>query len=195
MKQRTISTNKITSARTASGRPRFSHVAFYRHGFSRVTFPGIVIIALVALIAVGLSNCKSTDSIFCTVGEKEAYIFYTKDNIDYKSSEPLAAFIDHEGMFHIFELEHKIHYTTLSRTKFIEQLSKICSKNYYERIAYLTLNKKPNRYAVIEDIILDSTLVQITGYKTQDAHSFKNVRPLEEPNPELRFCFGDDFIY
>lgn len=195
MKQKTKSTNRITSARTASGRPLFSLVAFYRHGFSRVTFPGLVIIALVALIAIGLSNCKSTDSIFCTVGEKEAYIFYTKDNIDYKSSEPLAVFIDHEGMFHIFELEHKIHYTTLSRTKFIEQLSKICSKNYYERIAYLTLNKKPNRYAVIEDIILDSTLVQITGYKTQDAHSFKNVRPLEEPNPELRFCFGDDFIY
>lgn len=157
---------------------------------------GILFTAMAAALTVLIFvNCKSTDTIFCNAGEKEAYVFYSKDNVDYKSSEPLAVFIDREGRFHIFELEHKIHFSTLSRTKFITELSKICSAKYYKRIAYLTLNTKANRYAVINELIMDSTLVQITGYRTEDGHSFKNIRALEYPNPELRFCFGDDFIF
>ena len=93
------------------------------------------------------------------------------------------------------ELENKIHYSTASRTKFINELYMICSKKYYKRIAYLTVNRKSNRYAVIEDIITDSTLLQITGYKTEDGHSYKNVRLIESPDIELRFCFGDDFVF
>lgn len=151
-------------------------------------------LAVIALAAVITLNCRTTDPAFADAGSTSSYVFYTKDGVDYRSSEPLSVFIDHEGCFHIFELKTKTHYSTISRSKFISELSKICSKNYYPRIAYLTLNKKSNRYAAINDIITDTTLVQITGYPKENGHSFKNVRSVEYPNPELRFCFGNDFI-
>lgn len=151
-------------------------------------------LAALALTACIIINCRSTDATFADTDSTSSYVFYTKNGIDYRSSEPLAVFIDHEGVFHIFEMENKIHYSTSSRTQFVTELSKICEKKYYKQIAYLTLNKKSNRYAAINDIIMDNGLVQITGYKTESGHSFKNVRSLEYPNPELRFCFGNDFI-
>ncbi|MBR5932842.1 MAG: hypothetical protein IK002_02535 [Treponema sp.] len=155
----------------------------------------ILTVLTIVFIAKILSGCKSTDPAFIYSGEKPYYVFYSINGTDWKSSEPLSVFIDREGCFHIFELENKIHYSTASRTKFINELYMICSKKYYKRIAYLTVNRKSNRYAVIEDIITDSTLLQITGYKTEDGHSYKNVRLIESPDIELRFCFGDDFVF
>ena len=160
------------------------------------TVAGFVFTVLaVVFTAKAFSGCKSTDPAFIYSGEKPDYIFYSINGTDWKSSEPLSVFIDRDGCFHIFELEHKIHFSTASKTKFIKELYRICARKYYKRIAYLTLNKKSNRYAIIEDIITDSTLLQITGYKTEDGHSYKNVRLIESPDIELRFCFGDDFVF
>lgn len=153
-----------------------------------------IILTAITLAVIITINCRMTDTAFADTDKTSSYVFYTKDGIDYRSSEPLSVFIDHNGCFHIFELKTRTHYSTISRSKFISELSKICSKKYYSRIAYLTINKKANRYAAINDIITDTTLVQITGYPKENGHSFKNVRSVEYPNPELRFCFGNDFI-
>ena len=139
-----------------------------------------------------LITCRKNPNIWHIDG---SYTFYTAGSFEIKCEEPLSVFVDHDNNFHIYEKKNHIHFITKSKTRFIQELSRICAANYYERITVLTLCSGYNKQTKIIDALNDITLVSKTEYETKGNGTYITAHSLERPSPQLKFLFSPDFMY
>ncbi len=123
------------------------------------------------------------------------YVFYTENNVEYKTSEPLSVFVDWNNMFHIFNKVTREHVATKSRKIFVSALSRMCSQNNFKRIAVLTFCSGYDKDSFVFEAIHDSSLVESLGEKEEGEYKYYQVKALEEPYPVLNFCASYNFMY
>ena len=137
-------------------------------------------------------TCRKNPNIWHVDG---SYTFYSSGSFEIKCKEPLSVFVDFDNNFHIYEKKNHIHFITKSKTRFIQELSRICAANYYERITVLMLCSGYNKHTKIIDALNDITLVSKTEYETGENESYLIAHSLERPSPQLKFFFSHDFMY
>lgn len=152
----------------------------------------LIVLAGFAFILISFITCKKHTDIWNADG---SYTFYAANSFDIKCKEPLAVFVDYNNNFHIYEKKNRIHFITCSKTRFIQELSRICAANYYDRITVLTLCSGYNKQTKIIETLNDITLVSKTEYETKENVTYITAHSLERPSPQLRFLFSTDFMY
>lgn len=151
----------------------------------------IIFITCIVFLLIFITCRKNTD-IWNSDG---SYTFFRTDSFDIKCKEALSVFVDYENNFHIYEKKNRIHFITHSKTRFIQELSRICAANYYERITVLTLCSGYNKQTKIIETLNDITLVSKTEYETKGNETYITAHSLERPSPQLKFFFSPDFMY